>query len=449
MRRRHLLHAVSAAGLSISTARLFAATTAPAAAPPADLGLEKPGAPVYVEANAEHAQASERRGAPAPQASGEVGEGRPRFLLVFLRGGYDATNLLVPIGSSFYYEQRPRIAIARPSPSDPAAALPLDADWGLHPALRQSVYRLAQSGQARCIPFAGTEDLSRSHFETQDSIELGQPIGGTRNYNSGFLNRLAAELDARQALSFTDQLPIAFRGPARIANAGLRETARPAVDAKNRALIARMYEGQALGGAVEEGLALREELARDLSPDRMKVMTDAAGRNAIPARGFELEARRMAALMRGRFSLGFIDVGGWDTHVNQGGATGQLANRFEELGRGLAAIADELGPGLWRQTTVMVISEFGRTFRENGNRGTDHGHGSVYWLLGGGLASGGPVAGDQVSLTATTLFQNRDYPVLNDYRAVLGGLWRRQFGLSDVALARVFPGAQPKELRLI
>ena len=126
-----------------------------------------------------------------------------------------------------------------------------------------------------------------------------------------------------------------------------------------------------------------------------------------------------------------------------------MANRFEELGRGLAAIADELGPGLWRQTTVMVISEFGRTFRENGNRGTDHGHGSVYWLLGGGLASGGPVAGDQVSLTATTLFQNRDYPVLNDYRAVLGGLWRRQFGLSDVALARVFPGAQPKELRLI
>ena len=163
----------------------------------------------------------------------------------------------------------------------------------------------------------------------------------------------------------------------------------------------------------------------------------------------ELEARRIATLMRGRFSLGFIDVGGWDTHVNQGGATGQLANRFEEVGRGLAAIADELGPDLWRQTTVMVISEFGRTFRENGNRGTDHGHGSVYWLLGGGLASGGPVAGDQIALTATTLFQNRDYPVLNDYRAVLGGLWQRQFGLSNAALARVFPGVRPKDLRLV
>ncbi|MFX1682354.1 DUF1501 domain-containing protein [Mitsuaria sp. CC2] len=387
----------------------------------------------------------ERRGAPASAASGV----RPRFLLVFLRGGYDATHLLIPTSSSFYYEQRPRIAIARPSPTDAASALALNADWGLHPALRNSVFPLVQAGQARFLPFAGTEDLSRSHFETQDSIELGQPVGGSRDYNSGFLNRLAAELDAQQALSFTDQLPIAFRGPVRIANAGLREAARPAVDAKNRALIASMYQGQSLGASVEEGLALREELARDLSPDRMKTMTDAAGRNAIPAKGFELEARRIATLMRGRFSLGFIDVGGWDTHVNQGGATGQLANRFEEVGRGLAAIADELGPDLWRQTTVMVISEFGRTFRENGNRGTDHGHGSVYWLLGGGLAAGDPVAGDQIALTASTLFQNRDYPVLNDYRAVLGGLWQRQFGLTNEALARVFPGVRPKDLRLI
>ncbi|RZI58540.1 MAG: DUF1501 domain-containing protein [Rubrivivax sp.] len=441
MDRRHFLQALAAGTLTISHARVFAVGTASSAGQV----LEKPQTPVPLGANAEHAQAIERRGAPASAASGV----RPRFLLVFLRGGYDATNLLIPTSSSFYYEQRPRIAIARPSPTDAASALALNADWGLHPALRNSVFPLVQAGQARFIPFAGTEDLSRSHFETQDSIELGQPVGGSRDYNSGFLNRLAAELDAQQALSFTDQLPIAFRGPVRIANAGLREAARPAVDAKNRALIASMYQGQSLGASVEEGLALREELARDLSPDRMKTMTDAAGRNAIPAKGFELEARRIATLMRGRFSLGFIDVGGWDTHVNQGGATGQLANRFEEVGRGLAAIADELGPDLWRQTTVMVISEFGRTFRENGNRGTDHGHGSVYWLLGGGLAAGGPVAGDQVALTASTLFQNRDYPVLNDYRAVLGGLWQRQFGLTNEALARVFPGVRPKDLRLI
>jgi uncharacterized protein (DUF1501 family) len=370
----------------------------------------------------------------------------PKFLLVFLRGGYDATNLLVPVSSSFYYEQRPKIAIARPG-AGLDTALAVNADWALHPALRESVYPLLQQGQAAFIPFAGTQDLTRSHFETQDSIELGQSITGTRDLQSGFMNRLAAELEARQAISFTDQLPVCFRGPAKIGNAALRDGPRPVVDARNRALLSAMYSGQALSAQVEEGFTLREDVARALSPAVMKEM-DAAGRTAITAKGFELEARRIARLMRGRFQLGFVDVGGWDTHVAQGGATGTLASRFEELGRGLAAYADELGPAAWQHTTVMVISEFGRTFRENGNRGTDHGHGSVYWVLGGGLAASG-VVGEQIQLTATTLFQNRDYPVLNDYRCVLGGLWRRQFGLSDQALGRVFPGATPRDLGLV
>ena len=370
----------------------------------------------------------------------------PKFLLVFLRGGYDATNLLVPVSSSFYYEQRPKIAIAKPG-AGVEAALAVNPDWALHPALRESVYPLLRQGQVAFIPFAGTEDLTRSHFETQDSIELGQPIAGTRDLQSGFMNRLAAELGTRQAISFTDQLPVCFRGQTKIGNAALRDGPRPVVDAKNRALLSAMYAGQSLAAQVEEGFALREEVAKELSPAAMREM-DAAGRNAITAKGFELEARRIARLMRGRFQLGFVDVGGWDTHVAQGGATGTLATRFEELSRGLAAYADELGPAAWQHTTVMVISEFGRTFRENGNRGTDHGHGSVYWALGGGLATSG-VVGEQIQLTATTLFQNRDCPVLNDYRSVLGGLWQRQFGLSDEALGRVFPGAVPRDLGLI
>ena len=121
---------------------------------------------------------------------------------------------------------------------------------------------------------------------------------------------------------------------------------------------------------------------------------EAASRNAITARGFELEARRIARLMRDKFNVGFVDVGGWDTHVGQGGAEGYLANRLEELGRGLAAFADEMGAA-WSDTVVVVLSEFGRTFRENGNRGTDHGHGSVYWVAGGGVR-GGRIAGEQV-----------------------------------------------------
>ena len=104
---------------------------------------------------------------------------------------------------------------------------------------------------------------------------------------------------------------------------------------------------------------------------------------------------------------------------------------------------------MWRQTTVVVVSEFGRTLRENGTRGTDHGHGSVYWVLGGGLGqAGGTVAGEQVAVEARTLFQNRDYPVLNDYRAVLAGLFQRLYGLSNADLERVFEGVRPKDIGL-
>jgi uncharacterized protein (DUF1501 family) len=159
----------------------------------------------------------------------------------------------------------------------------------------------------------------------------------------------------------------------------------------------------------------------------------------------------MARLMRERFDLGFVDVGGWDTHVGQGGATGYLATRLAELGRGLAGFAEEMGDDAWRDTVVVVVSEFGRTFRENGNQGTDHGHGTVYWVLGGGLAAqaGGRVLGEQVALSPQTLFQNRDYPVLNEYRAVLGGLFTRLYGLSPAQVGQVFAGVRPIDLGLV
>jgi uncharacterized protein (DUF1501 family) len=151
--------------------------------------------------------------------------------------------------------------------------------------------------------------------------------------------------------------------------------------------------------------------------------------------------------MQADYNLGFVDVGGWDTHVGEGGASGYLATRLEELGAGLAAFADALGPA-WRDTVVVVVSEFGRTFRENGNRGTDHGHGTVYWILGGSVR-GGRIIGDQVKVERSTLFQDRDYPVLNEYRALLGGLFSRLYGLDTAQLARVFPGTSPRDRQLL
>ena len=358
-----------------------------------------------------------------------------RFLLVFLRGGYDAANVLVPVSSAFYYETRPNIAVPK------EAAIALDGDWGLHPALAESLHPLYQRGEAAFIPFAGTEDTSRSHFETQDSIELGQPAG-SRSYASGFMNRLAAELGAHGAISFTNQLPVAFRGQAQVANVALNMVAKPGVDARQSALIARMYQGTVLGAPVAEGFAARDTVMRDLGDEMV-----AASRNAVTARAFEVQAQRIARLMRGDYRLGFVDVGGWDTHVGEGGTSGQLATRLEELGRGLAALASEMGEA-WRHTVVLVISEFGRTLRENGNRGTDHGHGTVYWALGGALR-GARVAGEQVRVARETLFQDRDYPVLNEYRALLGGLFSRLYGLQGESLGRIFPGAAPKDLALV
>lgn len=393
-----------------------------------------------------------------PLAAGTVNlmagtPGTPRVLVVFLRGAYDAASLLVPLGSSFYYEQRPNIAIARPGGAADAA-IPLDADWGLSPALVDTMLPLFERKQLAFVPFAGTEDTSRSHFETQDSIELGQPLTGARNFQSGFMNRLATTLGARDAIAFTDQLPLTFRGPVQVPNLVLNNLSKPSFDARQSQLIAGMYQGSSLAGTVQEGFAVRDEAMHDINGAQPKGMATsmqgkmlAASRDAVTAKGFEGEARRIARLMRERYHLGFVDVGGWDTHVGQGAGTGYLANRLAELGKGLAAYADEMGPA-WSDSTVVVISEFGRMFKENGNRGTDHGHGSVYWVLGGGVR-GGRIAGEQLPVNAASLFQNRDYQVLNEYRAMLGGLFARLYGLSTAQVQQVFAGVAARDIGLV
>jgi uncharacterized protein (DUF1501 family) len=370
----------------------------------------------------------------------------PRFLLVFLRGGYDSTNLLIPYSSSYYYECRPNIAIAAPDAALSAGAMALDADWALAPAVRDSIGAMYLQRQVAFVPFAGTDDLSRSHFETQDSIELGQPIAGTRNYRSGFLARLSEALIGSPThaapIAFTDALPLAFQGPGTVPNLSLRSVGTPPFDERQARILSSMYSGHPLHEAVSNGLELRQEVAQQMA-DEM----NSANRNAINTKGFELEAERMGRLMRDEYRIGFIDVGGWDTHVGEGAASGTLANNLTSLGKGLQAYASSLG-NEWNNTVVVVLSEFGRTFRENGNRGTDHGHGTVYWVLGGSI-SGGRLAGEQTRLARSTLFQDRDYPVLNDYRAVLGGLFRSLWGLSGAQGEHIFQQAAPLDLRLV
>jgi uncharacterized protein (DUF1501 family) len=406
--------------------------------------------------------------------------GRSRFVFVLLRGGYDAMTLLVP-SASLYREWRPRLAVPWAGADGSTGAQPLDSDWALHPAAADALAPLLRAGQIGFVPFAGTQDLTRSHFETQDTIEGGLAVGGRAPVRSGFLNRLAAVLGGSgqgQALppvaaataaagmtagmppgaiastaalarrlgpiAFSEQLPLAFRGPVAVANTPLRQAPRRVGGEALQPAITRMYAGHALQRPVDEAFALRAEIARQLQGEMM-----AADRQAVSARGFEAEARRIGLVLRADHRLAFVDVGGWDTHVGQGCLQGPLPTRLAELGRGLVALADALGHDEWAHTVVVVGSEFGRTLRENGAQGTDHGHGSVWWVAGGGLSGaspGRPVRGEQVAITATTVHQDRDLPVLNDWRAWVGGLLQRQFALDGRALATVFPEATTVDL---
>lgn len=358
-----------------------------------------------------------------------------RFLVIFLRGGYDAINVVVPTSCDFYYAARPHIAIARPDPATPNAALPLDSDWGLHPILKDSIYPLWQKKQIAFVPFAGADDMSRSHFETQDTIELGQPMGGARNYRSGFMARLAEQIAGSQPIAFTSQPPLAFRSTATVPNFAVTSATKPGIDQRQARLIEEMYQEHRLKAAVAEGFTTRDRAYSAIAGEMV-----AANRDAVSPSGFELAARRVALMMKAEYNLAFLDVGGWDTHVNQGGVTGVLADRVGQLGRGLSALASEIGQDAWTKTTVIVLSEFGRTFKENGDKGTDHGHGSVYWVLGG-ATDGGRIVGEQVALGEKTLNQGRDLPVLNDYRTIIAAIAQHRFGLTSAQLAKVFPNA--------
>ena len=388
---------------------------------------------------------------------------RPRTLVLFLRGACDGLSALVPYAEPFYRAARPTIAL--PEPPSPLvepvaeqqveASMRLDGRWALAPALAPSLGTFWEAGQLAAVPFAGTGFVSRSHFEAQDWIEFGQPSdAGRPDSRSGFLNRLLSQLSGEDSapalgIAFTQGLPVSLRGQRPVISAALGSGSRlraqnppamRAAAAHDERLLA-MYAGHRLEPLVREGLALRRELEAGLARD----MADAS-RQAISAGGFALEASRVGRLMRERpdYALGFIDVGGWDTHAAQ---AAYLAGRLRALGDGLLALADALGPAEWRRTLVVVLSEFGRTFRENGARGTDHGHGTVLWVLGGAVR-GGRIVGEQASIAPGALHQDRDLPVLNEYRAVLGGLFARVYGLDAAALQAVFPRSRPLDLGL-
>jgi uncharacterized protein (DUF1501 family) len=247
-------------------------------------------------------------------------------------------------------------------------------------------------------------------------------------------------------------LPRIWAGPNPVANIanGSRATKptlldRPQVSKAFDAL----YDGDdAMSKAYRESQQSRAEVADAMSPAGMAREQRVADNGAPLPNGFPDDAGRLALLMRRdpNVQIAFLALGGWDTHVNQGGAKGQLAGRLQPLGQGLAELATRLGPA-FDDTTILVVSEFGRTVRENGTGGTDHGHGNVMWALGGNVA-GGKVHGRWPGIDASSLNEGRDLAVTTDFRQVLAGVCAHQLGLPDGRLAEVFPGFTGTPLNL-
>jgi len=365
-------------------------------------------------------------------------DGGPRRLIVImLRGAVDGLNIVVPHTDPAYYRARPSIAIARPG--ETGGALPLDARFGLHPALAP-LMPLWLAGNLAFIHAAGSPDPTRSHFDAQRYLENGTP--GDDSTPDGWMNRLLLALPGEhrptEAISIGPTLPRILAGKASATNFPLGLDAAepsPIDEAAIGSAFDRLYaRGDALGRSYRVGREARAQLLADLATEQRIADADAPAPQSFPA-----QAARLAYLIRRDPSirLAFFALGGWDTHVNEGGSSGQLANRLRPLGNGIAALALGLG-GAWRETAVVVLSEFGRTVTENGDSGTDHGHGNVIWAAGGGIA-GGRVYGDWPGLSPDALYQRRDLAVTTDFRLVLAALITRHLRLSDRQLAAVFP----------
>jgi len=371
---------------------------------------------------------------------------RPRrtLVLVFLRGGADGLSIVPPVGDPAYYAARPTLALPRAG-SD-GGALPLDGTFGLHPALAP-LLPLWQAGALAAVHAAGLPGATRSHFDAQDFCETGTP--GSKSTQDGWLNRSLQELPepsagAFRAVALQPTLPRALQGAApAVALDGLerfRLSGNQRLDSFEGLYAAAVDE--ALRSTGQEAFeALRAVASPELS--RRPPENGAVYGKGPLARRLQDTAR----LLRAGVGLEVVatEMGGWDTHVAEGTATGQLAARLRELGEALAAFARDLGPRL-ADVTVAVMTEFGRTVRENGNRGTDHGTASVMLLLGGGVR-GGRVYAQWRGLEGPGLFENRDLAIATDVRSVLAEALGATLRPPD--MARVFPGFAPARLGLI
>jgi uncharacterized protein (DUF1501 family) len=366
--------------------------------------------------------------------------GKKRLVVIFQRGAADGLNIVVPHGESSYYSVRPTINIPKRS------VLDLDGFFGLHPAMA-SFQPLWKQKHLAIVHAAGSPDPTRSHFDAQDFMESGTP--GIKITDDGWLNRALHDLPAGKsaedksafrAIALGPSLPRILSGKeAAVAVNNINEFA---VGGKNRnaAPMSNSFEAMydhsvdaVLHGAGQETFdAVKALKAAD--PARY---TPAPNAN-YPKGRFGDSLKQLAQMIKANLGvkIAFADIGGWDHHVNEGSTQGQIANVLGDFSQSIAALWTDFGD-LAEETVIVTMSEFGRTARENGNRGTDHGHANVMFVLGGPVR-GGKVYGRWPGLDQSQLYEGRDLAVTTDFRTVLSEVVANYLGNKD--LRTVFPG---------
>jgi uncharacterized protein (DUF1501 family) len=366
----------------------------------------------------------------------ETAPSRKKILIaIFQRGAVDGLNMIIPHGDSGYYAARPSLAIARPG-SGEGSAIDLDGYFGLHPALR-ALKPLWDTKQLAVVEACGSPDSTRSHFDAQDYMESGTP--GVKSTIDGWLNRALPQEKASsvRAVSFTPDLPHCLRGSqSAITIESLNDF--QVRDSQLANALETMYRS-APGGAVSRTARETFEATEMIQRIESEPYTPQNGAQ-YPNTHLGRSLRQIARLIKADIGLevAFTDVRGWDTHVNEVGAephSGRLTNLLRDFGDSLAAFSQDIDHRM-TDISLVTMSEFGRTVRENGSRGTDHGHANVMFVLGGAVR-GGRVYGIWPGLAEQNLYEGRDLAVTTDFRDVLSELVMKQLHASDIA--HVFP----------
>jgi len=370
-----------------------------------------------------------------------AGGKRKTLVAIFQRGAVDGLNMIVPFGESNYYDLRPSLAIAKPNGSSQETAVDLNGFFGLHPSM-SSLKPLWDSKRLAIVHASGSPDNTRSHFDAQDYMESATP--GVKSTSDGWLNRyLQSKKDDQQspfrAISLTQQMPRALQGRAQVvamsnlANFAIRAGKSSASVQGGFEAIYSRNKNEMLGETGRETFEAINYL-KNANPAQYKPENGAQ----YPQGPLGNSLLQIAQLIKAGVGLeiAFTDVGGWDTHVNQGNARGQLANRLQDFSSAIAAFHQDLGQRM-DDVVVLTMSEFGRTVRENGNRGTDHGHANAMLVLGNSVR-GGQVYGKWPGLKSEQLWEGRDLALTTDFRDVFGEVAARHLGTAD--LKTVFPG---------